>query len=257
MSDYLMRDQAPLGVEVWKAIDGMVAEVITKTVVGRRLLKVVGPLGWGVEQAPVPGFEKVGEAWVTGEAPTFVPLQTATAGFMLRMKDLARADQTPFALDLGAVATAAVELARKEDGIVLQALLDSAAKGAMGDWTTINGPFSAIANAEADLRARGFDGPYALVVNYGTYAQLASLMSEGQRELKLVEHLVEDGIFRSSLVPEGKALLVDPAGWNADIVLGQDVATAFLGNDGLNLVFQVIETLAVRVKRAGSAVLLS
>jgi len=223
---------------------------------GRKLLHLVGPLGWGVEVVPVTGFSKEGASHVASEKANYIPLETIDAGFLLRMKDLAKANQTPFHLDLGAVATSAAELAGKEDELVLGGLVKSAAAGEMGDWSQVNGPFTAIAKAQADLRAQGFDGPYALVVNFGTYARLASLMMHGQRELKLVESLVEAGIFRSPAVDEGKALLVDPASWNADLVVGQDIATAFLGNEGLDLSFQILETIALRIKRAGCAVLL-
>lgn len=257
MSDYLMRDQAPLSESVWGAVDGMVATVVSNTLVGRKLLHLVGPLGWGTEVVPVTGFGKDGGAYVASEKTTYITLETVEARFMLRMKDLAKAEQTPFSLDLGAVATAAVELARKEDALVIGGLIKSAIKSEMGDWSQINKPFEAVAKAQAALRSAGFDGPYALVLNYGAYAQLASLMMHGQRELKLVEKLVEAGIFRSPAVPEGQALLVDPAGWNVDMVVGQDIATAFLGNDGLNLSFQIMETLALRTKRAGAALLLS
>ena len=256
MSDYLMRDDAPLTEEQWKAVDGMVATVVTKNLVGRKLLDVVGPLGWGVEVVPVTAFGKRGASYAASEKDTYIPLETIEAGFLLRMKNLAKANQTPFSLDLGAVATAATELAGKEDELVLGGLIKAAGAGEMGDWSQVNGPFTAVAKAQADLRARGFDGPYALVVNYGTYARLAALMMHGQRELKMVESLVEAGIFRSPAVPEGQALLVDPASWNADLVVGQDIATAFLGNEGLDLSFQILETIALRVKREGCAVLL-
>ena len=257
MSDYLMRDDAPLTEAQWKAVDGMVATVVTKNLVGRKLLEVVGPLGWGVERVPVNSFAKDDDgAFVAATEATYIELVTKSIPFKLHMKDLAKAEQTPFSLDLGAVATAAAELAGKEDELVLGGLVKSAAAGEMGDWSQVNGPFTAIAKAQADLRAHGFDGPYALVVNFGTYARLASLMMHGQRELKLVESLVEAGIFRSPAVDEGKALLVDPASWNADLVVGQDIATAFLGNEGLDLSFQILETIALRIKRAGCAVLL-
>jgi len=256
MGDYLMRDAAPLAGDVWRAVDEMVATVISKNLVARRVLSLVGPLGWGVDVVPVIGFEQEGEAYITAEMPGYQPLQALEARFMLRMKDLARAEQTPFALDLGAVATAATELARKEDGLLIGGLIEQATVGDMGDWTQINKPFEAVAKAEAALRTAGFDGPFALVLGFGTYAQLASLMSHGQRELKLVKSLVEAGIHRSPVVPEGQALLIDPAPWNVDMVVGQDAATAFLGNEGLNLSFQIMETLALRIKRSGAAMLL-
>jgi len=214
-------------------------------------------LGWGTEIAPLVGFDEQDGAHVSAETSAYIPLETLDARFLLRMKDLARAEATAYSLDLGAVATAAVELARKEDALLIGGLMQNAEKGPMGDWSQMNKPFEAVAKAQAALRSTGFDGPYALLLNYGTYAQLASLAMHGQREFKLVEQLFDAGVLRSPAVPEGQALIIDPSAWNVDMVVGQDIATAFLGNEGLSLSFQILETLALRIKRPGAAILLS
>jgi uncharacterized linocin/CFP29 family protein len=257
MTDYLMRDGAPISEHVWHEVDEMVARVVSRVLVARRFMPLVGPLGWGVEVAPRVGFTTVGNAYVSNERTEYVPLEAITALFLLRLQEIARADQTPFHMDLGAVATAAVELARREDEIIIGGLIESAEHGAIGNWSEINGPFESIVGGLATMRATGFDGPFALVLNYGTYARLASLMLNGIREIDAVERLVEVGIFQTPAVPEGQALLVSPQSWNMDMVVGQDISTAFLGNDKLSLAFQITETLALRIKRPGASLLLA
>ena len=56
MSDFFMRDAAPIDAATWAQVDEMVVTVAKKMLVGRRLLSLVGPLGWGVELAPLFGF---------------------------------------------------------------------------------------------------------------------------------------------------------------------------------------------------------
>ena len=86
MGDYLMRDAAPLAGDVWRAVDEMVATVISKNLVARRVLSLVGPLGWGVDVVPVIGFQQEGEAYITAEMPGYQPLQALEARFMLRIR---------------------------------------------------------------------------------------------------------------------------------------------------------------------------
>ncbi len=256
MSSYLMREAAPLSAEVWARIDEMVVTVVSKNLVGRRFLTLVGPLGWGVEQAPVFGFEEAEGAAVAKEA-IYLPLKELAAEFMLKARHLAMESASPWALDLGAVAIAATKLAKAEDALILEGLMQAATCSApLGDWDTLGGPFAAIAAATAKMLEAGYDGPYALVLSPGMYARLASLMSAGRREIEMVERLVKVGIFQATGLPEGRALVLSPQAWNMDLVVGQDVVTAYLGNEGLDHRFRIFETLALRVKRAGAICIL-
>ena len=256
MSDYLMRDAAPFDEKVWAKIDEMVVTVVKKTLVGRRFTELVGPLGWGVEIAPAFGFDSEEGAAVAGEAD-YLRLKGVQQEFLLKAKHLAMADQTPFALDLGAVAIAATDLAKQEDELVIGGLLSNAgSEGQLGDWDTLGGPFKAIATATADLRSSGFAGPYAVVLSPGMYARLASLIQHGRRELDMVEKLAGAGIFQSTIMPDDQVMVVSSQAWNFDLVVGQDVVTAYVGNEGLDHRFRVFETLALRIKRAGAICLL-
>ena len=102
------------------------------------------------------------------------------------------------------------------------------------------------------MLTKGFYAPYALVLNPMMYARLASLMQKGRRELELVEKLVQAGIFQSTTVPKDQAMVVSPQPWNFDLVLGQDVVTAYMGNGGMDHLFRVFEALVLRVKRPGA-----
>jgi uncharacterized linocin/CFP29 family protein len=218
---------------------------------------MVGPLGWGVEQAPVFGFTQQNGAAVIEEAGRYLALEDASAEFVLRARQMAMAVATPFGLDLGAVAMAAADVARQEDACVLGGLLAAAgASGALGDWDALGSPFRAVAEAEAQMLGAGYDGPYALVMAPAMYARLASNINCGRREIEVVEKLVRAGIHQSPVVPADRVLLLSPQPWNMDMVVGQDVITAYLGNEGLDHRFRVFETLVLRVKRSGGVCVL-
>ena len=47
MSDYLMRDAAPLSAEEWAKLDEVVVNTAKTLLVGRRFIELTGPLGAG------------------------------------------------------------------------------------------------------------------------------------------------------------------------------------------------------------------
>ena len=197
MSDLMMRSAAPIGEELWAKIDEMVITVVKKTLVGRRFLPMVGPLGWGVEMAPSFGFTVAAGAAMTADKVTYLPLQEIKSEFLVRAKNLAMAADTPFALDLGAVAIAAGELVKAEDKLILGALAKGAAESTAGRLDQMGEAVKAIAAATAKLLTAGFDGPYAVVMGPAQYAMLAGMVQYGAREMEMVEKLARAGLFVS------------------------------------------------------------
>lgn len=258
MTDYLMRGAAPFSPEEWARIDAMAVKVLKSALVGRRFVDLVGPLGWGVENAPVTGFDVVDRAAVA-QGTVYLPLTEISAEFIITAKQMAIAAQTPFALDLGAVAIAASSLAKQEDRLVVLGLLEAGQSNtaALTDWAEFGFAFRAVASAIAKLQNDGFDAPYALVLNPVKYAQLAGSTQQGRNELKMVEEIVKGGIFQSPVMPEEKVLVVSPKAWNFDMVVGQDAVTAYVGNVGLDQRFRLFESLVLRVKLPGAICVLA
>ena len=258
MSDYLMRGAAPFSAEEWARIDVMAVMVLKSMLVGRRFVDLVGPLGWGVENVPLTGFEVVDGAAVAKDA-VYLPLKEISSEFVIKAKQMAIAAQTPFALDLGAVAMAAIMLAKEEDKQVVLGLLEAGQHNtvALGDWNEFGAAFKAVATAVAKLQNTGFDAPHALVLNPIMFAQLAGSMQQGREELEMVEEIVKGGIFQSPVIPEDKVLVVSPKAWNFDMVVGQDAVTAYVGNVGMDQRLRLFESLVLRVKLPGAICVLA
>ena len=100
--------------------------------------------------------------------------------------------------------------------------------------------------------------PYVAVMSPDMYASMAAQMRQGRRELEMVEKLLGAGLLQSTAEPvSGKVLVASAQAWNFDMVVGQDVVTAYLGNEGLDHMFRIFETLVLRVKRPESVIVLA
>jgi uncharacterized linocin/CFP29 family protein len=69
---------------------------------------------------------------------------------------------------------------------------------------------------------------------------------------RLVKDVAEGGLYRSPLLEGKKGLVLSLGDYNFDLVVGQDLITAYQGNEGLDHSFRVLETLALRIKRPGA-----
>ncbi len=111
---------------------------------------------------------------------------------------------------------------------------------------------SVIAATQA-LFADGFFGPYAVVMSPDLYTQ-TQRVSHGMGKMvgKLIADVAEGGMFRTPLLGEAQGMCWRWAPIISILSLGQDLVTAYAGNEGLDHSFRVLETLALRVKRAGA-----
>jgi uncharacterized linocin/CFP29 family protein len=244
MSDYLMRNDAPLTDAEWKQVDETVVGTAKQFLVGRRFLDLAGPFGPGLEIVPVG----------TGEDRSFVELTVLDASFMLYWKDVEASRRMGVPLETGAAARAAMACARMEDELVLNGLLDAADKSvSLADWAEPEAPLADVVKATEALFNDGFFGPYAVVLSPDLYTQTQRVSrGMGRMVSKLITDIASGGMLRSQLLDEGQGLVLSLGAYNFDLVVGQDLTTAYQGNEGLDHSFRVLESLALRVKRGGA-----
>lgn len=244
MSGYLMRDAAPLSQNEWQAIDSLVVKIAREFLVGRRFLDLVGPFGAGMETVPVG----------VGEARRHIPLFLIEQSFTLHWRDVEASRKLGVPVELGAAAQAAMACARMEDELVLGGLWDAAEKGvSVADWGKAGGPLQSVVAATELLFEDGFFGPYALVMSPDLYTQTQRVSpGMGRMVSKLIADVAEGGMFRSQLLGEAQGMVLALGAFNFDLVVGQDMVTAYEGNEGLDHSFRILETIALRIKRAGA-----
>jgi len=271
---YLNRADSPLSSADWELIDNTVIEVARRSLVGRRFLHVFGPLGAGVQDVDYDLFTGTGQAQVAvfGETETSrvrakrrihenIPI--IYKDFMLYWRDLETSRQLNHPLDVGAAAAAASIVAQKEDALIFNGDAECGYEGLMNvtgrnmlvrrDWKEAGNGFQDVVDARAKLLEAGFNGPYAVIVNPTWYSQLHRVYANsGVLEINHVRELATAGVFQAPALQDGQGLILSVGIQNADLAIGQDLITAYLGVEKMNHPFRVFESLVLRIKRPGA-----
>jgi uncharacterized linocin/CFP29 family protein len=275
MSDYLMRGDAPLSEAEWAALDSVVVKTAKTLLVGRRFIELTGPLGAGTLAVPVFGVCaghgecdcEEGECecgCAEGECecdtahstgPKLLEMWSFGQAFRLSWKAIAANRKLGMGLELGPAAAAAAQVARQEDERILDELLTAEGRNsvALMDWDQQGGPLGNVVAATEELVKAGFYGPYAVVLSPALYAKTQKV-SQGMGRIvgKLIEDVAEGGVFRSPILQPEEGLVLSLGAHNLDLVVAQDLTTAYLGNEGLDHSYQVMESLVLRIKRPGA-----
>jgi uncharacterized linocin/CFP29 family protein len=277
MADYLMRDDAPLTPGEWQQVDDVVVSVARQILVGRRFISLSGPLGIGTQVVALDtvggteaclhdesgcacSLEECDAVRVTGRKFVAVPL--IHKDFMLAWRDLETARQSG-GLELGAAGAAAMFVARAEDELIFKGHPEHGYPGllnvegrqtvAISDWKTSGAALDDAAEAGQALAEAGFYPPYALVVSPALYGLLQRVYkNSGKLEVELVEEIAEGGIFQSPALAPKQALLVAKGAHLIDLAVAQDTITAYVGPEGMDHRFRVLESLVLRVKQPGA-----
>lgn len=123
----------------------------------------------------------------------------------------------------------------------------------LGDWSRAGQGLSDVVDGIRVLTEAGFTGPHALVLSPLRYAQLNRVFANtGVLEIEQVEKLVRHGVYRSSVLPEPSAILLETGAQNLDIAVGQDLSVAYVESTNLNHRLRVLESIAPRIKRAAA-----
>lgn len=277
--NFLMRDQAPLSPQQWQVLDDTVVRVARAALVGRRFVSIFGPLGAGVQAVPDDRLsggdhatvDLLGDAQDAGvrlSVRRYLPIPQLYKDFVVPWRDLELSAHLRTALDPGEAAAAAAAVAHTEDELIFngsEALglpglrtVEGAHHQPLGDWNDANQAFGDVVQATETLINEHFFGPFTLVAGPLLYAQLNRMFGNaGVLTIEHVEKLLRGGVYQSSALPEGTALVVAAGAQNLDLALALDLSVGYEGPVGLNHSFRVIESLVPRIKRPGAIVVLS
>ena len=274
--DFLGREDSPLTEEEWKQIDEAVVEVAKNTLVCRRFVPVVGPIGPGhqmVSYDVIYGMEpgvceiKPGQEYETCEpiragVRKHVPIPTIYKDFVISWRDLEHFRQFNMPIDTSNAVAASVATAVAEDTLILLGNKNLGLEGlmnaegvnriSMSDWSVVGNAFNDVMAGISKLVEQGFYGDYYLLVNPRQYFQLNRMHDNtGLLEIEQIKKIVSE-VFQSPIVPENKVLLVSAGPQNFDLVIAQDVSVAYVESTNMNHLFRVLEMVALRIKRPGS-----
>lgn len=251
---YLNREATGLPAEIWGKIDAAAVRAAKDILTGRRFLDLQGPHGIGLTAIELgadnfcrePGPEEAGA--VMSRAIS-VPMLRKSCRLSIRRIEAHRHMGQP--LDLSAVEDAAEAVARREEEFIyygqsefgLEGLLTAKDRNAVKctDWTKVEQALNDVLSGVDALDKAGFHGPYALALSPDHYNNLFRRY-EGTDMLQLdhLRRLCELGVYKAPI--EGAVLIDAHAG---RLVLGQDIATGFSANDGINYHLFVSESIAL------------
>ena len=257
---YLNRDDAPFGDGVWEAIDSAVIGAARSQLSARRLMHTLGPQGLGLKVLPfrdTPVQDNAVEG-VTVSTSCMIPVTMLHSEFTLSVRDVAAYEQSGLPLDLDAPVQAALALARQEEQIIYNGLPSLNLAGLLNTprvrsiklrpWDVVGDAVQDIISATAELDAGGFLGPYTLALTPKSYNHLFRLYPQSDTtELEHAQQVVTAGIIKAPALPGG-GVLIDTSGPFANIVLGQDMMTSFVGPAPAQYQFAILESVALWVR---------
>ncbi|MCE1246931.1 MAG: bacteriocin family protein [Firmicutes bacterium] len=277
--EYLDRQSAPISADIWEKVDQVTVGAARKILTGRKFVDILGPFGPGVQTVNVDVYagSDYAQTGILAEESThpvrpegrkLLTLPIIYKDFHLYWRDLESSKKFGMPVDVSVAAAAASFVAFKEDELVFQGgniegmayegLLNAQGRNVLplGDWTNVGSAFNDALKAVETLVEKGYYTPLALVVHPRNFTKMHRVYESGVLEIEHVKELFEAGVYRTPAVPENKALVVATGPQNFDLVIAQDLTTAYLGPIEMNHQFRVLESLALRIKRPGAVVTL-
>lgn len=266
-----MASETPLTPEQLELLLQEAIREAKRTLVGRRLLGVHGPLGAGLETVTVEQYGpdedaeidfhgKTDPKPIVGAVENVLRVPILYKDFVLHWRDVAFAKKLGAPLDASRAIRAAHAVADREDNLIFNGEPRLGIEGLLGakgrstiqksDWKKYGNFYRDVVRATETLLQHNHHRPFALAVSAQDYARLIQQL-EGQfaPEVDAISRLCDDGVFNSPAIPEGKAVLLSTGDQNFDVAVTEDLSIAFLGERDQDYPFRVYECLALRVKR--------
>ncbi|MCS7196029.1 MAG: encapsulin [Aquificaceae bacterium] len=278
--DFLGKDQSPLSFEEWQQLEDAILQVARKTLVCRRFMPIVGPIGvghqvisydvyLGVEPGVCevrPGEESEAcEPVRTGKRKHII-LPTLFKPFSISWRDLEYCRQFNLPLEVSQASAAAFATSVAEDTLVIHGNPKLEIEGfltvegrqtmSMSDWDVLGNAFNDVSLAIAKLSEKGFYGPYYLLLNPKEYFKLNRVYhNTGLLELEQIKKLVAD-VYYTPIVPENRAIMLSSGPQNMDLVVGLDMSLAYVESTNMVHNFRVMEIVVPRIKRPGAVMVI-
>ncbi len=263
MADFLAREDAPLDSKDWENIDNVVIGSARKRLVGRKFITITGPLGPGAQVVHVPkigGFDAE-RIEIKERLNLIIPI--IYKDFKLSWRDIEYSKQYGMPLELGPAAVSADYCAIKEDELIFYGNDEYGYKGLINtnnstsvqglDWKVNGNGFQNVVSAISALSSAGFYGPYAVIVSPSLYAMLHRVYDgTGSLEITMIRELADDGVFQTPIIKGIGAIVVATGPENFDLIIAQDLITAYIGPESMDHLFRVFESVLLRIKRPES-----
>lgn len=250
----LLRELAPISDDAWAEIDAEAKRTLTHFLAARKLVDVMGPLGYDASSISLGRLDALGEQpgdGVTATRRHVLPLVELHREFTLDRGELESIDRGACDADLDPVRAAARALALAEDAIVFDGY---AAGGIAGIGPT--SPHAAItlseqfeqypnhvAKAVAMLKEAGVSGPYAIALGPRCFSGVIETTEKGGYPLLHHLGLILGGPVVWAPAVDG-ALVLSQRGGDFELTIGQDISIAYRSHGADTVTLELRESLA-------------
>lgn len=259
------RERAPFTQEVWDAIDRAVHAAAAEVRSARRVVEVIGPLGFGArggvaEDQPASSSDEAGVLHVHVPSVQGLPVLHRTFALGARSVEAFLARGEPLALT--EAAEAARQVARAEDRLLTEGNAAAGVRGLLqqegaiqlpaGDWSDPGRAADELLGALARLDEAGRHGPYAAAVSPSRFYQLLRPHpSSGVTPFEQLAPAFAGGIVKAPALGNG-ALVVMRSGSGPRAVVGEELAVAYDGREGIFHRLSLVESIGLLPGVAGS-----
>jgi uncharacterized linocin/CFP29 family protein len=261
---------APLTQREWEVLDEIVIENARRNLIGRRFIDIYGPLGQGVQSVINDIFEESerGSLSYHGEELDIssstkrihLTIPLLYKDFGLYWRDIEQAKALDIPIDFSPAANAVTQCALLEDDLIFNGSKQfnvpglTNVKGHLShirsDWMKSGNAFTDVVEARNKLLKMGHSGPYALVLSPELFALLHRVhQGTNVLEIEHVRELVTDGVYQSPVLKGQSGVLVATGRHNLDLVIAEDIETAYMDSENMNHFFRIYECIVPRIKR--------
>lgn len=255
----------------WEELKREVVEEISRTLVGRRLIHVWGPLKPGLQYLKTGRFARdiMGEMGMVSdfdpaashpEREDLLPIPMIYKDFIYSFRDIYYAREHGIPIDPTIAIRAAHFCADSEDHLVFNGHPEFHQEGLLtvegrnkvprGDWSAFGAAYKDVTRAIDLLLAKNLHGPFAMVVSPRTYFQVTQAHEHAPTlELDSISRLCTAGVFQSPVIPDRTGVLVSTGKQNFDIAIAEDATITYMPPVNMNHPFRLHESLVLRIKR--------
>jgi uncharacterized linocin/CFP29 family protein len=266
--DFLSREGAPISADLWSKIDDQVISMAKKVLVGRRFLHIYGPLGAGVQSINLDDTTELAETegdLVQIKGRKFEQIPLLNQDFSLLWRDLELSEKSGLPVDLSSALQASALISKKEDELIFKGNKEAGYEGLLtaegitklklSSWEEGENPVKDIATGLSHLFDKGLVGRKALIISTDLLIKLQRIQpGTGVTEYERLSKLVDGNVYYTKALGSSKAVLVCAEPQYMDLVIGQDMAAAYLETKDLNHVFRIVETILLRIKNKNALV---
>src|SRR5580693_8826607 len=234
--DNLHRELAPASAAAWAAIEEEASRTLKRHLAGRRVVDVQGPAGYGLSAV---GTGRVRDIDAPADG---VGARQRLAAALVELR-------APFTLDRGEID----DVERGSEDSDWQPVKAAARQIAFAeDRAIFDGYPAAIAQALGQLRDRGVDGPYSVLLSADAYVAVSETSDHGYPVLQHIRRMINGDIIWAPAI--SGAVVLTTRGGDFCLQLGQEASIGYLSHTATQVELYLQETLTFLLFTAEAAV---